>query len=203
MKKLEIHQYHIADILTLCKTICTGILGVLCCTGATPEVALIIFGVGELCDAFDGICARRLAQYPNDGKYRWWREYAPEIDQITDIMHLSVMGIFYIFRICPRFTYFKPWIALSVTLVIAVVCAIIQVIATDPKNKGTARATHLILGRRLLYLACIATIVLSGLYAVTWPIPIKVAIVVALCLGAIILIIIKWDRLTQVKTPLE
>lgn len=195
-------KYHIADLLTACKVICTCILGVLCFTGATPEVALIIFGIGELCDAFDGICARKW-NYPHDGKYRWWREYASEVDQVTDVLHLSIMGLFFIFRICAGFVYFRPWIAFSVALVIAFICIVIQVIVTDPKHKDTQFATRLILGRRLLYLACIAIIVLAGLYAVTWPRIIKNSIIAVLCLGAVILAKIKWDRLTQVKTPLK
>lgn len=203
MKKLEIHQYHIADIITLCEVICTSILGVLLFTGAKPQTALIIFGIGELCDAFDGICARNLEPYPDDGKYRWWREYATEIDQVTDVFHLSVMGLFFIFRICSGFTYFRPWIAFFVALVVALFCIIIQIIVTDEKRKDTKLATNLILGRRYLYLACIAFIVFAGLYAVTWPNLVKIAIAIALCIGAVILLVIKWDRATQVKTPLE
>lgn len=200
--EMRIHKYHIADLLTLCKVICTCILGVLLLTSAKPQTALIIFGIGELCDAFDGICARHW-KYPKDGKYRWWREYAPEIDQITDIFHLSVMGLFFIFRICSSFIYFRPWIAFFVAFVVALFCIIIQIIVTDEKHKDTKLATGLILGRRVLYLICIAFIVFAGLYAVTWPDQIKITIAIALCISAVILLVVKWDRATQVKTPLE
>lgn len=203
MKIFKLKQYHIADILTLCEVICTCILGVLLFIGAKPQTALIVFGIGELCDAFDGICARNLKPYPKDGKYRWWREYAPEIDQITDIFHLSVMGLFFIFRICSSFIYFRPWIAFFVAFVVALFCIIIQIIVTDEKHKDTKLATGLILGRRVLYLICIAFIVFAGLYAVTWPNQIKITIAIALCISAVILLVIKWDRATQVKTPLE
>lgn len=196
MKKLGIHQYHIADILTACEVFCTCILGVLIFTGATPEVALIIFGIGELCDAFDGICARKW-KYPPDGKYRWWREYAPEIDQVTDILHLSVMALFFIFRICAGFTHFRPWIALSVALVIALICAVVQIIITDPKHKGTPYADQLIIKRRYLYLACIALVVFVGLYAIDWPLIVKTLLAVALCIGGIWLFVIKKDRRTK------
>ena len=64
MKIFKLKQYHIADILTLCEVICTCILGVLLFIGAKPQTALIVFGIGELCDAFDGICARNLKPYP-------------------------------------------------------------------------------------------------------------------------------------------
>lgn len=192
---MRIHKYHIADILTLCEVICTCILGVILVTGAKPQTALIIFGIGELCDAFDGICARKLGSYPNDGKYRWWREYAPAIDQITDVFHLSIMALFFIFRICARFTHFRPWIAFSVALAVTLVCVIVQVIITDPKHKGTLFALCLVLARRILYLVCIAIIVFVGLFATTWPLTVKTAITAILCIGAIILLIIKWDRL--------
>lgn len=197
MKKLEIHQYHIADILTACEVVCTCILGVLVFTGAPPEVALIIFGVGELCDAFDGICARKLKPYPNDGKYRWWRVYASQIEKITDVFHLSVMGIFFIFRICAKFTYFRPWIAFLVALIVALICIFVQVIITDAKDKQTKRIKRIIRGRRILYLACIATIVFGGLYAVAWPNSVRINIAVVLCIGALGLSYIKWDRLTN------
>jgi len=195
-------KYHIADMLTLCQFLSTCILGVLLFTGATPQTALIIFGIGELCDAFDGICARKW-KYPPDGKYRWWREYASELDQLTDIFHLGVMALFFIFRICAGFTYFRPRVAFPVALIIALICIIIQVIATEPQNKDTKLATRLILSRRVLYLACIALIVFAGLYAVTWPSAVKITIAIILCIGAVVLLIIKWDRATQVKTPLE
>lgn len=195
-------KYHIADTLTLCKCICTCILGVLLFTGAKPQTALIIFGIGELCDAFDGICARKW-KYPPDGKYRWWREYAPEIDQVTDVLHLSVMALFFIFRICATFVYFRPWIAFSVALAIAFICIVVHIIVAEPKYAGSKFATRLILGRRVLYLACIAFIVFAGLYAVSWPKAVRIAIAIVLCVGAVGLLIIKWDRATQVKTPLE
>lgn len=189
-------KYHIADILTLCEVICTCILGVFILTDVAPEVALIIFGIGELCDAFDGICARKW-KYPPDGKYRWWREYAPEIDKVTDVLHLIVMTVFFIFRICAKFTYFRPWVALSVAFVIALICITVQVVITDPKYKGTPYARRLIIKRRYLYLACIALVVFVGLYAVDWPLVVKTPLAVALCIGGIWLFILKKDRRTD------
>lgn len=199
---MKFHKYHIADLLTLCEVICTCILGVFILTDATPETALIVFGIGELCDAFDGICARRW-KYPNDGKYRWWREYAPEIEHITDIFHLSIMALFFIFRICARFTYFRPWVAFAAALAIALICIIVQIIITDPKHKGTPYADRLIIKRRYLYLACIAFVVFVGLYAVDWPLKVKTPLAIALCIGGIGLFILKKDRATQPKTPLK
>lgn len=195
MKKLELHQYHIADILTMCEVFCTCILGVLIYTGAAPEVALIVFGVGELCDAFDGICARKLKQYPNDGKYRWWRVYASAIDQITDVFHLSVMGIFFIFRICPNFTHLRPGIAIKIAAAVAIICIAIQIFLSKQERKDTTFILCVVLGRRLAYLACIATIVLAGIYAIDWPQTIKNIIISVLLIGAFGLLIAKWDRL--------
>lgn len=194
---MRIEKHHIADILTLCKVICTCILGVLLVVNADPAAALIAFGIGELCDAFDGICARNW-KYPLDGKYRWWREYASGIDKITDVLHLSVMALFFIFRICANFTVFRPWFAFLIALFIAVVCIAIQITVTSPKCKDTPRATYLILGRRVLYLVCIAFIVFAGIYSLNWLPLVKVVLVIILCFGAIGLLKLKWDRATHV-----
>ncbi len=196
MKKLGIRQYHIADILTACEVFCTCILGVLIFTGAPPEVALIIFGIGELCDAFDGICARKLKPYPNDGKYRWWRVYATQIEKITDVFHLSIMSIFFIVRICPRFKWFTPTKAFALAIIVALICIAVQLAINSPKCKES-KATKLIRKRRILYLACIAIIVFGGLYAVAWPDIIRIVIAVILCIGALILLYVKWDRIVN------
>lgn len=90
-----------------------------------------------------------------------------------------------------------------VAIVVALLCIGIQVIVTDEKYKDTKLATKLILGRRKLYLGCIALVVFTGLYAVEWSTKIKLTIAIILCIGAVVLLFIKWDRATQVKTPLE
>lgn len=65
-------KYHLADALTALEIIMAATITGMIIFGGSANVVIWLFAVGELCDAFDGICARRWP-YPDDGKFRWWR----------------------------------------------------------------------------------------------------------------------------------
>ena len=62
-------KYHLADVLTSLETLCAVILIGFAIGNVPVDYALWVFAAAELCDAFDGICARRWP-YPDDGKRR-------------------------------------------------------------------------------------------------------------------------------------
>lgn len=93
-----IKKYHLADLLTLLEVILAGALLWMAITDRPVVWALRTFVVGEMCDALDGPCARHW-HYPKDGKYRWWRVYNSEIDQISDILLAVTCGIYLIWRV--------------------------------------------------------------------------------------------------------
>ena len=80
-------KYHLADALTVCELICAVILSGMAFLRVAPAYALWVFAAGELCDAYDGTCARRWP-YPDDGKYRWWRvpRTVAFIEHMSDIL---------------------------------------------------------------------------------------------------------------------
>lgn len=92
MKKL----YYLADVLTLCEVIAGVILLGMTCFHAPADYAIWVFVAGELCDAFDGICARHWP-YPNDGKKRWWRTYVTQIEHLSDIFIAIACMLYLIF----------------------------------------------------------------------------------------------------------
>lgn len=192
-------KYHIADILTLCEVIFTGILLYMVVFNVSVNYAIWVFIIGELCDAFDGICARRW-HYPEDGKKRWWREYAPQIDQISDVLLASVCGLYLLLRI--------KSIATAVLVgTIAGICISIEVALRFGEESVLARCPHgrlgIILGRRYCYVAGIGIAIVLMIFATTWPEWCKK---LAICLGVaagIILVLVKRNRLTQDKTPID
>ncbi len=178
-------KYHIADLLTLCEIIIACTLLILQ-QRLTPEVVFWLFIVGELCDAFDGICARRW-HYPDDGKKRWWREWAPEIDQISDILLLLGL-VLYLITLCGE--------VLLIVTIVAVLFFVAVELLTSEKDKGIR------IFRRYVYLACIVAGILILLYNTKWKLVTKIVIAVIMALIGITLIFVKKNRLTQVKTPL-
>ena len=52
-------KYHLADLLTLGEALFTVVIIACAIAGAASQWAFLAFAAGELCDAFDGICARK------------------------------------------------------------------------------------------------------------------------------------------------
>ena len=193
-----------ADLFTLLEVILAGALFVMTIIGAPPEYALWVFVAGELCDAVDGPCARRW-HYPNDGKYRWWRRYNVEIDQISDIMLAVACGVYLIFRV--------SWqIGCGLLFGIGIPCLAVQLylyrfdrISTRflPRRIPAPQRKKIVLIRRMCYVflgvgGAIATL----LWHTSWSMAAKQILTIAgLCI-AIIMIPLKINRIVQDKTPL-
>ncbi len=216
-------KYHLADVLSLIEVVCAIVIVAATFLGLKPDIVIWIFALGELCDAFDGICARKW-HYPNDGKKRWWREHASELDILSDLfIGLAIL------------LYLTVHVNLALGLVILIVALLVgfavQILVKwkstekllDRYWPGAAnflcksawfcwlttwfdfhRKTSLvlILIRRYLYVAAIGVIVVSMIFATSWPTLFQCIAFYGLVVIACALAAIKLDRLSQDKTPL-
>lgn len=154
----------------------------------SPDIVIWLFVIGELCDAFDGICARHW-HYPDDGKKRWWRENASVLDQVTDIFLITATATYLGVRL-GRFDL------LMLGGIVALFCIIVEGLKFRYYSK------RLILLRRYIYLACIALALFTLLFATSWSGLSKGVAIAAIFIVGIFLIIIKRNRLTQDVTKL-
>lgn len=192
-------MYYLADILTalrVCGVVAILSLAVFGDAGATLAV-LVVFVLAELTDAFDGICARRWP-YPRDGKYRWWRYYAEEIDQIADLTLGAVTTLFVGLHLSA---------GLALAILACVFCLAIPVqlwrnyrIRRIPNEEDDPLRVRVILARRALYLVGIAALILCLLtHLLGGDLALWVAVLAAGLTSAAALVWIKSDRLQRDK----
>ena len=224
MGGIYMRKYHLADVLTSLETLCAAILIGFAIGNVPVDYALWVFAAAELCDAFDGICARRWP-YPDDGKRRWWRIYAVELDQLSDI----AAGLACLLYVSWRVSFTCGLVVLITALVIGFS---IQLTVKWPSARRSltdwglgslarwyesVRPIHrllawlerhpklclaLVLIRRYLYVAAIAVLIICMILGTSWPQPLQFGALGALVAIGIFLIFYKRDRLTQDKTPL-
>lgn len=190
-------RHHIADALTATEFLMAGILIGMTFFKISANWAVWVFATGELCDAFDGICARRWP-YPDDGKARWWRE--PTTIQIlehtSDILLLTACALFLIMgtnRLIRALT-------LVCGLIIACICALVEVeLQTDDFYLlQPERTKEVILWRRKIYLVGIILGVAFLIFATSWRLPLKLGCcLLGICIG-IFLVHRKRDRLKDI-----
>ena len=215
-------KYHIADVLSLSEGILALALiaGAVC--GLSADYAIWIFAAAELCDALDGPCARRWS-YPKDGKRRWWRVHAVELDQITDLMAGIAVLIYLGWRvslvtaliitipallIAPAVQVLTKWLSIRPALRrLGLGCLVDRLEASQRFLRPILwfrlhpeSALRLILFRRYLYLAGIVIALVSLLFATSWGLALQIGALIALTVILIILIICKSNRLREDHT---
>lgn len=187
-------KYHIADLLTLSEGVLALFLVGLAFFENSSDLALWCFLIAELCDAFDGICARKF-HYPNDGKYRWWRVHASFLDQLTDILAGSAALIYISLRVNLKLGLTGFALALVVGLAV-------QIIAYSKFTRHHPRLKlGLILARRYFYLGGVAAGAIVLLFQTSWTKTVKITILVLGLIVGLILAVVKLNRLTEDKTP--
>lgn len=153
-----------------------------------------IFAIGEICDAFDGICARRWP-YPNDGKYRWWR--VPRTVQFLE--HTS--DIWLVGACCVYIAMFAPPPVNSIItylgFAIVCICVVVEVnLRTDPVAlKYPAFREDIIIKRRIIYLTGVGIGMATLICMTTWPAEIKAILLIVGALIGVWLYKKKPDRL--------
>lgn len=192
-------MYYLADILTALRV--AGVVAILSLAiGGDADAAgavLVIFILAELTDAFDGSCARRWP-YPDDGKRRWWRIYAEEIDQIADLS----LGVVTTLFVGLHLSVGLAWAIVACALFLAIPVQLWRNyrISRIPNEDDDPLRVRVILARRLLYLVGIAALILCLLARVigaNWAAWVLVAALAAV--SVTILIHFKVDRLRRDK----
>lgn len=188
--------YWLADVLTGLRFIAAiGLFAMAYLGAGSVGLALMIFTLGELTDAFDGMAARKWL-YPDDGRRRWWRVYASEIDQVADIALGVALISFVTLRINPR-------VGLTVLLLAMSIAVPIQLARdTIEQRWGKKVREAIVLVRRALYAAMIFVVAVWMLWLTSWSYSWKVTIT---CLTVVLmatLAVIKLDRMSEERTPL-
>ena len=188
---------YLADLLTLTRFILAIVLIVLAFTGGALSAGFLVFVFGELTDAFDGTCATKWP-FPKN-KSPWYRKYAAKYDMFTDGLIIAAMLLFFIIRV-------NLVAGLIIGLGYGIVSTIIEFIVygkmmghPDDFRPGSLSAKNfllakkIILTRRMIYLALLATVATWTLYASEWPLVVKIVITVVAALVSIFL----WFFLAQ------
>lgn len=185
-------KYHLADALTALEIIMAAILISMTVYRSPPELALLVFVTGELCDAFDGICARKWP-YPNDGKNRWWRvpNRVQVIEHISDITLIVACACYLLTR--PGYVSF---VTLLFAPIIIGICVVIERYLRTT-NLTAEQRKRIIRRRRYVYLTGIAIGIALLICSTSWSPALKrnlcgVGIIVGIGLA-----LYKWDRLRE------
>lgn len=194
-------KYHLADVCTALEIVCALIILGMAQSNVRPEFALCAFFVGQIFDAIDGPLARHF-HYPDDGKKRWWRVYASEIDQLSDLL-LGIATCIYV-ALCLNRT-----IGITALIGAALIGLVIQTLAYDfPPLRFNWLSTRpklgnmVVLVRRWLYVGLIVFAIGLLLWNTAWPFTAKVTVTVIFCAIGLFLFVCKLNRLTEVKTKL-
>lgn len=176
-------KYHLADALTALEIIAAVTIIGMSIFQTPADWVIWVFAIGELCDAFDGICARRWP-YPDDKKHRWWRipSTVQFLEHFSDILLLSACSAFLIFH---AHTVIRALTIVS-TIVIALICLGVEFeLQTDEfYTMQPERAKEVILWRRKVYLAGIALGVAFLIFSTSWNFWIKIfCCCIGICIG--------------------
>lgn len=176
-------KYHLADALTALEIIAAVTIIGMNIFQVSANWVIWVFAVGELCDAFDGICARRWP-YPNDEKYRWWRvpRTVQFLEHFSDILLLSACSAFLIFRA----HVIIRTLTIIGTAVIVLICLGVELeLQTDEfYTLQPERTREVILWRRKVYLVGIALGVAFLIFSTSWSFWIKIACcIIGICVG--------------------
>lgn len=171
---------YLADILTLIRFILSIALVILSFTGGSLGAGFLIFVIAELTDAFDGTCATKWP-FPKN-KTPKYRKYAAKYDMWTDALLLAAMFLFFILRVnlIAGLVLGGAMLIIAATVELIVYGKFFGHPDNATKNSLTMKnfnlAKKIILARRNLYLAIIATIATWTLYASEFPLTIKIII---------------------------
>lgn len=200
-----------ADVLTLFEVIAGVIILVMATLHVSADIAIWVFVLGELCDAFDGPAARRWP-YPNDGKKRWWRTYVKQIEHGSDIF-IAVACMFFLMSQPPEVVFTLPPLFASgfsvaesaklLGLFIIVLCSLVEIEIQFTKSYFGQIAQPfiktIILARRWIY----AFVGIGGgifllLMATSWSQTTKQSLILLGILTGLILLYYKSDRASHI-----
>lgn len=198
-------KYHVADVLSLLEVLCVVAIIVCIAMGIKSEIVLLLFGFGELCDAFDGSAARKWP-YPDDGKRRPWRNptFIRHYEWAKDI----ALGLSVLAYIIVRIDWLTGVVCTSLALGLGLgmqvfagslwIWANTEMRSEEKRKQARQDLEDYYLKRRIyLYVPGVVTLVLTLLYATSWPLVIKTLLVFGLTMVGIFLWDFKKDRRTS------
>ena len=189
---------YLADILTFSRFILATIIIVFAfLPNSDIGTAFLLFIIAELTDAFDGTLATKFP-FPKD-KTPKYRKYAAKYDMLADALTALAFALFFILRV-------NLVAGLIAVLGYGIFALIIDIIIygrllghpddcadNSLMKKNFPLAKKIILFRRMIYLALIATFATWALYASNWPLAVKITITVI----AILVSLFLWFFLSQ------
>lgn len=192
-------KYHLADVCTGIEFCCALIIIGMTWFHTHPRYILATFLTGQICDAIDGPLARRF-RYPKDGKYRWWREYAGMLDQLSDILLGITTYVYIAIYINHSFGCYTLIVATAIALIVQTCAYNFPPIGLNWLQTRPRLGKSIVLIRRWLYVGLIVYTVWLLLRAAHCGPGTFIALTIALlCTGAI-LFVLKFNRLSEVKT---
>ena len=190
-------MWYLADCLTLIRFILSLVLGVLAIYNGAPELALVIFLIAGLTDAFDGTCAKKWPMPKN--KQPRYRRYAAKYDMISDILLAATQVLFLTLQV-----NFGTGLVIIIYYLISSIGGDLIVygkVLGHPddctKNalirKNFRLAKKIIIVRRYLYVLCLVIVSILILLVTDWSDIIKYSVLTIGCL----LIVLGWFFLKQ------
>lgn len=189
--------YHLADVCTALECVCAVIIIGMAWYGAKPEYALCVFFVGEVFDALDGPLARRF-HYPDDGKYRWWRVYAKQTDQLSDLFIGAAMCFYVAARLSPRIGLTALICATAIGLFVQTIAYDFPPLRLNWLQRQPKLGKRIVLARRWAYVGLIVYAIRLLLWSTDWPFDTKVVLTAILCAVGLLMFIYKIDRALNV-----
>lgn len=182
-------KYYLADVLSATEILMAIVLLIMAKLKVAADYAIWVFVAGELCDAFDGICARRWP-YP-EGEKHWWRIpwVVRFIEHASDIS-LALACMTYLMIACDFNTRYAAFIGGGV---IAVTCLAFEIVIESQAPNST-KTTPCIITRRWIYISALAYGIVLLLINTSWPDHIKIILAGIGIIIGIVLVVIKRNR---------
>lgn len=189
-------MYYLADALTLCEGILALVIMLLSFFDTPPETILFVFVAAEICDALDGPCARHW-HYPNDGVYRWWREYCEWTDKITDLMTGASLIVYIAVHLNHGFGLFIFFACLIIGLPIQLCVYDCKGFGYNLRAKRPSLALKIVCVRRFVYALSIFIVISYLILATSWPLHLKHLLGFCTILVGFVLLFAKKNRLNN------
>lgn len=190
-------KYFTADVLSLTEIVMGLTLIAMTILETPADVVIWVFIAGQLCDAFDGIAARRWPYPPMDPPY-WWRipRVVQCIEHTSDILLIGALAVYLLTQDNPIIHYLTLFGSVAIIVFCIWIEACIKCLRFQPPLSYEQRRT-LIRRRRYVYLLGIAIGIAELIFCTSWPFWLKLALCLVGVVSGIALMILKWDRFTE------
>ena len=199
-------RYFIADVLTGMKFIPAIILIVAAFNNFSPFIALLLFAIGELLDALDGMAAHKWP-HPEWTNELWFRKNIKVLESGLDML-LGIAALLYVMM---QVDFWFGFTVLASALAIGVVCELIlygRILGSESQHdsdslmaRNPKKAKTIVAVRFVFYLIAVGVVMLRLLWAAFPSLLAKIMILIVAALVALIIGIKKYEdgRLEDVE----